>query len=165
MKMRMIHADSVTVNEWLFSVPLLDNESEATQLRNIWSLMGFPVHRPIILCYLHSQNTPTASAKLLNLPASLLYDVHWLPINSRIQYKIALICCHIISGTASPHLSELFHFYTPSPLSSLSLVSRIFRVSWVGRRTLGEEILLVHWTCDLELSASLCQAFVFALFF
>ncbi|WP_419634815.1 RNA-directed DNA polymerase, partial [Thiolapillus sp.] len=37
----------------------------------------------------------------------LLFDLHWLPISSRIQYKIALTCFHIISGTAPPYLSEL----------------------------------------------------------
>ena len=44
----------------------------------------------------------------------LLYDLHWLPISSRIQYKIALICFHIVSGTAPSYLSELFHLYSPS---------------------------------------------------
>ena len=36
-----------------------------------------------------------------------LYAAHWLPISSRIQYKIALICFHIVSCTAPPHLSCL----------------------------------------------------------
>ena len=40
-----------------------------------------------------------------------LFDLHWLPISSRIQYKIALSCFHIISGTAPPYLSEF-----PKPL-------------------------------------------------
>ena len=35
----------------------------------------------------------------------LLFDLHWLPISSRIQYKIALTCFHIVSGTAAPYLS------------------------------------------------------------
>ena len=41
----------------------------------------------------------------------LLFILHWLPISSRIQYKIALSCFHIISGTAPPYLSEF-----PKPL-------------------------------------------------
>ena len=36
--------------------------------------------------------------------AALLYDRHWLPISGRIQYKIALICFHIVSGTVPPFL-------------------------------------------------------------
>ena len=44
----------------------------------------------------------------------LLYDLHWLAVSSRIQYKTALICFHIVSGTAPPYLSELRHLYSPS---------------------------------------------------
>ena len=44
----------------------------------------------------------------------LLFDLHWLPISSRIQYKIALTCFHVISGTAPQYLSELLHLYSPS---------------------------------------------------
>ena len=59
---------------------------------------------------------------------TLLFDLHWLPISSRIQYKIALICFHIVSGTAPPYLSESLHLCSPS--LSLHSVSdtQIFRV-------------------------------------
>ena len=88
----------------------------------------------------------------------LRFDLHWLPISSRIHYKIPLTCFHIISGTAPPYLSELLHLYSPS--RSLRSVSgtRIFRVLRVCRRTLGGEILSVYRTCHLELSSFLCQA-------
>ena len=85
---------------------------------------------------------------------SFLNDLHWLPISGRIQYKIALICFHIVSGTAAPYLSELLHLYSPSgtappylsemlhlysPSRSLRSAAdtRIFRVPGMGRRTLG----------------------------
>ena len=48
-----------------------------------------------------------------------LCDLQWLPISNRIQYKLALICFHIVSGTAPPYLSELLHLCPPS-FSSLS---------------------------------------------
>ena len=35
----------------------------------------------------------------------LLFDLHWLPISRRIQYKIALTCFNIVSGTTPPNLS------------------------------------------------------------
>ena len=35
----------------------------------------------------------------------LLCDLHWLPISSWIQYKIAVICFHIVSGTAPSYRS------------------------------------------------------------
>ena len=68
----------------------------------------------------------------------LLFDLHWLPMNSRIQYKIALTCLHIICGTAPPYLSELLHLYFPSPSLRSASDTRIFRVPRVCRRTLGE---------------------------
>ena len=89
----------------------------------------------------------------------LLYDLHWLPIGSRIKYKIALICFHIVSGTAHPYLFELLQLYYPRSLRSAS-DTRIFCVLWMGTR-----IHSIHRTCDLELSSSLCQACVFTLFF
>ena len=66
------------------------------------------------------------------------YDLHWLPISSRIQYKIALVCFHIVSGTAPPYLSELLHLYSPSRSLRSAADTRIFRVPRMGRRTLGE---------------------------
>ena len=63
---------------------------------------------------------------------------YWLPISSQIQYKIALICIHIASGTAPPYLSELLHLY--SSFRALCSVSdaQIFHDPRMGRRTLGE---------------------------
>ena len=67
----------------------------------------------------------------------LLFDLHWLPTSSWIQYKIALTCFHIVSGSAPPYLSELLHLYSPSSFRSAS-DTRISRVPGVCRRTLGE---------------------------
>ena len=80
------------------------------------------------------------SLKLLNLPTSLLYSkiIYWLPFNNRIQYKIALICFRIDSGTAPPYLSELLHIYSPSRCLRSAWDTGIFRVSRMCRRTLGE---------------------------
>ena len=74
----------------------------------------------------------------------------------QIQYKIALICLHIVSGTASPDLSKLLHLYSPSR----SLCSAADT-----RKDPRGETLSIHWTCALDLLSSLCQAFVFTLFF
>ena len=68
----------------------------------------------------------------------LLFDLHWLPICSRIQYKIALTCFHSISGTAPPYLSELLHLYSPFRSLRSASDTRIFRVPRVCRRTLGQ---------------------------
>ena len=91
----------------------------------------------------------------------LIYDLHRLPISKRIHYTISLICFHIVSGTAPPYLSELLYIYSPS--RSLRSASDI-PCSKDGQEDPGGEILSIHRTCDLELSSSLCQAFVSTLF-
>ena len=55
----------------------------------------------------------------------------------RIQYKIALACFHIISGTAPSYLSELLHLYSPSCSLRSASDTRIFSVPRVCR-TFGE---------------------------
>ena len=59
-------------------------------------------------------------------------------LSTRIQYKIALICFHVVSGTTPPYLSELLHLYSPSRSLRSDSDTRIFRVPRMGRRTLGE---------------------------
>ena len=66
----------------------------------------------------------------------LLYDLHWLPISSLIQYKIALIYFHIVSGTAPPYLSELLHHYSPSRSLRSAADTRIVKTILSGHRTL-----------------------------
>ena len=68
----------------------------------------------------------------------LLFDLNWPLINSWIQYKIALTCFHVVSGTVPLNLSELLHLYSPfcSPCSASD--TKIFSVPEVCRRTLGE---------------------------
>ena len=84
----------------------------------------------------------------------LLFDLHWLPISSRIQYKIALTCFRIVSGTAPPYLSELLRLYSPSSYLRSTSDIRIFRVPIKGvQEDFWGEILSVHRTCHLELSA------------
>ena len=58
----------------------------------------------------------------------LLFDLHWLPISSRIQYKIAVTCFHSISDTAPLHLSELLYLYPPSPSLRPASDTRIFSI-------------------------------------
>ena len=56
----------------------------------------------------------------------LLFELHWLPISSRIQYK------------APPYLSELLHLYSPSRSLRSASDTRIFRVPRVCSRSLGK---------------------------
>ena len=88
----------------------------------------------------------------------LLFDLHWLPISSWIQYKIAL--------TLLPHYlwySSSIPLRVASPLFSFSFSSFSLRYSdfpcpkGVQEDSWGE-ILSVYRTCHLELSSFLCQA-------
>src|SRR6218665_963106 len=36
-----------------------------------------------------------------------LYELHWLPIQSRIQFKQCLLVHHVIGGRSPPYISEL----------------------------------------------------------
>ena len=66
---------------------------------HIYTLYALQISYFSLIC--HTSFCFVWSAKCLNLPIPLLYDLHWLPINSWIQYKIAFICFHIVSGIAS----------------------------------------------------------------
>ena len=68
----------------------------------------------------------------------LLFALHWLLISSKIQYKIALTCFHIVSGTALPYLSELLYLYSPSCSLHSATDTQIFHVPKVCRSTLRE---------------------------
>ena len=87
----------------------------------------------VINCSAHLIYKASKSAHI----TPLLFDLHWLPISSRIQYKIALTCFHIISGIAPTYLSELLHLYSPSRFLRSAPETRIFRVPRVCRRTHG----------------------------
>ena len=43
----------------------------------------------------------------------LLKQLHWLPINHRIIYKICCLCFHVVIGTAPSYLSDLLPIYVP----------------------------------------------------
>ena len=43
----------------------------------------------------------------------LLHELHWLPINSRIKYKLLLFIFKSLNDLAPPYLSNLLHHYEP----------------------------------------------------
>ena len=44
----------------------------------------------------------------------VLFDLHWLPITYRIQYKLMLLTFRAINGLAPPYINELLDWYTPA---------------------------------------------------
>ena len=81
------------------------------------SLLQFPTGYPQ-----SHQTTPTSielcSQTSLNLRAEhakpLLKQLHWLPIEQRIKYKIVCLCYQIITGTAPQYLADPVQIYVPS---------------------------------------------------
>ena len=45
---------------------------------------------------------------------SILKQLHWLPIKTRISYKIACLCFNAINYSTPAYLSDLLHLYSPS---------------------------------------------------
>ena len=67
----------------------------------------------------------------------LLRDLHWLPIEQRIKYKIACICFHVISGTAPLYISDLLQVYVPSRSLRSAADDRLFRIPKFHREKHG----------------------------
>ena len=92
------------------------------------------------------QRVQNAAAKLVlckkQLPHSLpiLYELHWLPVKERIDYKIALICYKCINDSAPVYLSSLLEFYTPNRnLRSSSDKYKLKTISRVNYKSFGEK--------------------------
>ena len=68
----------------------------------------------------------------------LLHSLHWLPVHSRIDYKISSLCFKVLESTAPSYLSDLLHVYTPPrQLRSLS-DDRLFCVPHVRTKSYGQ---------------------------
>ena len=54
----------------------------------------------------------TQSSKFCHI-TPILYDLHWLPVQSRIHYKILLLVFKSLNKLAPEYMSNLLQFYTP----------------------------------------------------
>ena len=68
----------------------------------------------------------------------LLSELHWLPVQQRINYKIGILCFNILSGFAPPYLSELVEPYTPSRTLRSSADARILRIPCCRKKFQGQ---------------------------
>ena len=104
------------------------------------------------------------SYKICPQHSFILFNLHGLPIRCRIQYKY-------LSRSSTLSLAQLLHtsrcFVSPLPLALFAQCSLGYSdlpCSEDGKEDPGGEILSVHRTCHLELSSSLCRAFLFVHF-
>ena len=61
----------------------------------------------------------------------LLYTLHWLPNEKkekRVSFKLASLCFKSVNGSATNHLSDLLHFYSPSWQLRSSADTQVFRI-------------------------------------
>src|SRR6218665_2636435 len=70
------------------------------------------------------------SHQVLNTPA--LYELHWLPIQSRIQFKLCLLIHHIIVGRSPPYKA-----YISELVTSVAAITGCASLRTVGRQELG----------------------------
>jgi len=68
---------------------------------------------------LQRMQTSVARVVLRNLsqrPATaLLSELHWLPVNSRITFKLASLAYKLLTTSQPAYLRTLLHHYTPTP--------------------------------------------------
>jgi hypothetical protein len=69
----------------------------------------------------------------------ILRSLHWLPVTSRVQYKVLSICHTCLSSSTGPvYLSELLHLYTPSRQLRSSADTKLLRIPTVRTKSFGE---------------------------
>ena len=97
----------------------------------------------VILFYQVLQNTFLTNSKRSRLVFKarkhehikpLLQKLHWLPIVSRIQYKVATLCDNSFTESYPVFLSELLTVYRPSRQRG----SRTFRIPFTKTKTFGQ---------------------------
>ena len=82
----------------------------------------------------------------------LLRTLHWLPIQTRIEYKLSTLCHSFFSNTAPVYLSDFLRVYSQlRQLRSFSR-SRTLRISHIKTNDLD----IVHFPMPLLLSGVLC---------
>ena len=71
----------------------------------------------------------------------LLKQLHWLPVRSRIKFKICLLTFKALNGTAPPYISSLLERYEPArALRSAGrglLKCKAARLKWTGGRSMS----------------------------
>ena len=67
-----------------------------------------------------------------------LASLHWLPIDSRIQYKLSSLCYNCLNSTAPDYLSELLRIYKPTRQIHSSSDTSILCIPTVCIHSLGQ---------------------------
>ena len=76
-----------------------------------------------------------------------LKELHWLPVEKRISFKINLICFKILNNLAPDYLVDLIHVYEPARYLRSS--SDKWRLSLVIKPFRKIQLVVYHQCCDL----------------
>lgn len=68
----------------------------------------------------------------------LLHSLHWLPVHSRIDYKVSTLCFKVLDSTGPSYLSDLLHLYTPVRTLRSSSDDRVFSLPRMRTKTHGQ---------------------------
>ena len=67
----------------------------------------------------------------------ILIELHWLPLEFRIQYKLAVLAFRHFEGTLPPYLSSVLHTYQP-PRVLRSSSEKLLKIPRVNLKSAGE---------------------------
>ena len=68
----------------------------------------------------------------------VLKSLHWLPVQSRIEYKLASNCFSFVSGSGPQYFSDILEIYTPSRDLRSSSDGRLLRVPTARTKAFGQ---------------------------
>ncbi len=72
----------------------------------------------------------------------VLYELHWLPINSRIKFKILLFVYKSLNDLAPKYLSSLLTYYQ-SPRSLRSSNNKLLKIPSTNKKSMGDRAFSV----------------------
>ena len=105
------------------------------------------------------QHVQNAAARLLTRTGKcehitpILKELHWIPVNQRIEFKILVLTFKVLNGTAPKYLRDLLILYQPNrTLRSIDkklLAVPSYNLERYGRRafSVAAPILLVERIC------------------
>ena len=68
----------------------------------------------------------------------LLHNLHWLPVHSRIDYKISTLCFNTFTYSSPVYIAQLLSVYTPSRHLRSSSDTRTLRIPFIKTKSFGQ---------------------------